>query len=111
MLYFALPVIIAFNLYYYSAGPASMAARFIWARFGGGVQRPSAAAASCTAAFAAGRTAAERLARIEEVYGSPGTSAIAKETNRVTPHYRQWIEAAPFMTLATAGDHGLVRAR
>ena len=47
------------------------------------------------------------VAELEKLYGEPAPAAIVKETSRITPHYRAYIEAAPFMALATAGPDGL----
>ena len=44
---------------------------------------------------------------LERIYGEPFGPSIAKETDRVTSHYRAFIEAAPFFALATAGPDGL----
>src|SRR5207248_397342 len=44
---------------------------------------------------------------LEHIYGDPFGPSIAKETDRVTSHYRAFIEAAPFFALATAGPEGL----
>jgi hypothetical protein len=44
---------------------------------------------------------------LEELYGLPGITSTAKEVDRVTPHYAAFIEAAPFVALATAGPEGL----
>jgi PPOX class probable FMN-dependent enzyme len=44
---------------------------------------------------------------LEGIYGEPYGPSIAKETDRVTSHYRAFIEAAPFFALATAGPDGL----
>jgi len=41
------------------------------------------------------------------LYGEPNGPSIAKETDRITAHYRAFIEAAPFFALATAGADGL----
>jgi PPOX class probable FMN-dependent enzyme len=49
-------------------------------------------------------TSVEALGRI---YGEPYGPSIAKETDRITGHYRAFIEAAPFFALATAGPDGL----
>src|SRR5438874_4832329 len=43
----------------------------------------------------------------EHIYGEPFGPSIAKETDRVTSHYRKFIEAAPFFALATCGPEGL----
>jgi uncharacterized protein len=44
---------------------------------------------------------------LEGIYGEPYGPSIAKETDRITPQYRAFIEAAPFFALATAGPDGL----
>ena len=49
-------------------------------------------------------TSAEAL---ERIYGEPYGPSIAKETDRITPQYGAFIEAAPFFALATAGPDGL----
>src|SRR5438067_444890 len=49
-------------------------------------------------------TSAEALARL---YGEPYGPSIAKETNRITVHYRAFIETAPFFALASGGPDGL----
>lgn len=52
-------------------------------------------------------SSATLLAQIDGLYGKPGTSALAKEVDRITPDYQRWIERSPFMTMATAGPGGL----
>src|SRR5262245_42447974 len=44
---------------------------------------------------------------LEKLYGEPYGPSIAKETDRITAHYRAFIEAAPFFALASAGPDGL----
>src|SRR5258707_5245709 len=44
---------------------------------------------------------------LERIYGEPHGPSLAKETDRITPHYRSFIEAAPFFALASAGPSGL----
>jgi uncharacterized protein len=44
---------------------------------------------------------------LERLYGQPFGPSIAKESDRVTVHYRAFIEAAPFFALASAGADGL----
>src|SRR6266567_7332810 len=44
---------------------------------------------------------------LEHIYGEPFGPSIAKETDRVTSHYRAFIAAAPFFALATSGPEGL----
>jgi PPOX class probable FMN-dependent enzyme len=47
------------------------------------------------------------IAELEELYGAPAPAATVKEASRITPHYRAYIEASPFVSLATAGPEGL----
>jgi PPOX class probable FMN-dependent enzyme len=47
------------------------------------------------------------VAALKRLYGEPYGPSIAKEADRITPHYRAFIEAAPFFALATAGPEGL----
>lgn len=47
------------------------------------------------------------LEALEHLYGQPGLASIAKEVDHIHPHYRAFIEAAPFATLATSGQDGL----
>lgn len=49
-------------------------------------------------------TSVEELATL---YGTPVPTSIAKEVDRITPHYRALIEASPFVALATSGPEGL----
>jgi len=44
---------------------------------------------------------------LEKIYGEANGPSLAKETDRITPHYRAFIEAAPFFALASAGPGGL----
>src|SRR4029453_1642404 len=44
---------------------------------------------------------------LERIYGEPYGPSIAKETDRITAHYRAFIEAAPLFALATWGFGGL----
>ncbi len=44
---------------------------------------------------------------LQTLYGSPGEASLKKEVDHVHPHYRAFIEAAPFALLATAGPDGL----
>jgi len=44
---------------------------------------------------------------LEALYGEPFGPAIVKEIDHVNVHYRAFIEAAPFFTLATSGPEGL----
>lgn len=47
------------------------------------------------------------LASLVAHYGEVNANSLAKETDRLTPAYRQWIEAAPFLAIATSGAGGL----
>jgi PPOX class probable FMN-dependent enzyme len=46
-------------------------------------------------------------ATLERLYGAPKPQSIAKEVPRLTPAYRAFIGAAPFLVLATSGPEGL----
>lgn len=47
------------------------------------------------------------IAELEALYGAPVEAATVKEVDTITPHYRAYIEAAPFVALATCGPEGL----
>lgn len=47
------------------------------------------------------------LDRLLSLYDAPSGASIVKEVDHVHPHYRAWIEAAPFAVLATSGPDGL----
>ena len=47
------------------------------------------------------------IAQLEGLYGTPVEAATVKEVDYITPHYRAYIEASPFATLATSGPEGL----
>ncbi|WP_193369437.1 pyridoxamine 5'-phosphate oxidase family protein [Pelagibius marinus] len=44
---------------------------------------------------------------LEAIYGRPGEASLVKEADRITPQYRRFIEASPFVALATSGPGGL----
>ena len=44
---------------------------------------------------------------LEKLYGIPGDASLVKEASRITPHYRAYIEASPFVSLATVGPEGI----
>ena len=44
---------------------------------------------------------------LQALYGSSGEASLKKEVDHVHPHYRAFIEAAPFAVLATSGPDGL----
>lgn len=46
-------------------------------------------------------------AELVALYGVPGLSSTVKVTATITPHYRAWIEASPFMAMASVGPEGL----
>jgi uncharacterized protein len=43
---------------------------------------------------------------LEELCGKPGWVALASDTDRIIPKYRNFIEASPYVTIATVGEHG-----
>jgi PPOX class probable FMN-dependent enzyme len=43
---------------------------------------------------------------LERLFAEPYGPSLAKETDRITPHYRAFIEAAPFLALASGGPDG-----
>lgn len=47
------------------------------------------------------------LEALEALYETPGSPAKLKEIDYIHPHYRAFIEAAPFAVLATSGPGGL----
>ena len=49
----------------------------------------------------------ERIDTIEKLlalYDEPGEASLVKEVAEIIPHYRKFIEASPFCSLATIGD-------
>lgn len=52
-------------------------------------------------------TIIDSLDALEAIYGTPGEASTVKETDHITPEYRAWIEASPFLALATSGPEGL----
>jgi hypothetical protein len=47
------------------------------------------------------------LATLERLYGAPAVPSLRKEVDYIHPHYRAFIEAAPFVALATCGPDGM----
>jgi hypothetical protein len=47
------------------------------------------------------------LEELHSLYGEPVASSITKEVERITPLHREYIDASPFLVLATAGPEGL----
>jgi uncharacterized protein len=46
-------------------------------------------------------------AELEALYGQPAGAAVIKEIDHISDHYRRFIEASPFVVLATSGPEGL----
>jgi uncharacterized protein len=46
-------------------------------------------------------------AALDALYGVPSEGALRKEVDYIHPHYRAFIDAAPFVAVATAGPGGL----
>lgn len=49
----------------------------------------------------------ETLEQLEALYGLPGEASLVKELDHVIPEYAAFIEASPFVALATSGPEGL----
>jgi PPOX class probable FMN-dependent enzyme len=47
------------------------------------------------------------VGELEAIYGTPGETSLVKELDRIIPEYAAFIEASPFVALATAGPEGL----
>lgn len=47
------------------------------------------------------------VAELERIYTPVNPNALLKELDYIHPHYRQMIEAAPFVAIASAGPEGL----
>lgn len=47
------------------------------------------------------------IEELEAFYGQPGETSLVKELDRLIPEYAAFIEASPFVALATAGADGL----
>jgi len=47
------------------------------------------------------------LESLDAIYGRPNEASTVKEVDRVTPHYRAFIDASPLVVLATSGPEGL----
>lgn len=46
-------------------------------------------------------------AELDALYGRPAGAAVIKEIDHISEHYRRFIEASPFVVLATSGPEGL----
>jgi PPOX class probable FMN-dependent enzyme len=49
----------------------------------------------------------ETVDELEALYGLPGVTSLVKELDHIIPEYAAFIEASPFVALATAGPEGL----
>lgn len=49
----------------------------------------------------------ETVAELEALYGFPGETSLVKELDHIIPEYAAFIEASPFVALASAGPEGL----
>ncbi|OED50360.1 pyridoxamine 5'-phosphate oxidase family protein [Leisingera sp. S232] len=47
-----------------------------------------------------------RTEQLAEIYGAPVPQSLTKVASRLTPLYRQWIEASRFLILSTIGPEG-----
>ena len=45
--------------------------------------------------------------QLETIYGTPGEASLVKELDRLIPEYIAFVEASPFVALATNGPEGL----
>ncbi|WP_421925079.1 pyridoxamine 5'-phosphate oxidase family protein [Neoaquamicrobium sediminum] len=45
--------------------------------------------------------------QLEAIYGTPGEASLVKELDRLIPEYVAFVEASPFVALATSGQEGL----
>jgi PPOX class probable FMN-dependent enzyme len=52
-------------------------------------------------------TTIETIEQLEAIYGPAAPPSLVKEVDRITPDYRLFIEASPFVALATGGPGGL----
>lgn len=52
-------------------------------------------------------TIIQTVEELEALYGPPGETSLTKEIDYIAPEYRAYIEASPFVTVATAGPEGL----
>jgi PPOX class probable FMN-dependent enzyme len=44
---------------------------------------------------------------LEKLYGTPATASVRKEVDHIHPHYQRFIEASPFVLLASSGPGGM----
>ncbi|WP_425405038.1 pyridoxamine 5'-phosphate oxidase family protein [Hwanghaeella sp.] len=48
----------------------------------------------------------DSLDALEALYDAPVPASLTKVTKRMTPHYRQWIDASRFVVISTVGPEG-----
>ena len=48
----------------------------------------------------------ESIEELEELYGEPVPASLTKVARRMTPRYREWIEASRFLVLSSVGPEG-----
>lgn len=51
--------------------------------------------------------AVRTIEQLEALYGAPVSSSITKEVDHLTPHHRAYVEASPFVVVATSGPGGV----
>lgn len=56
---------------------------------------------------AALETTVRTVEQLEALYGHPGEASLVKELDHIIPEYGAFIEASPFVALATCGPEGL----
>jgi PPOX class probable FMN-dependent enzyme len=56
---------------------------------------------------AAPETTVRTVEQLEALYGHPGEASLVKELDHIIPEYAAFIEASPFVALATSGPEGL----
>ena len=49
----------------------------------------------------------ETIADLEAIYGTPSRRSLVKELDHLSAHYRAFVEAAPFLVIASIGPEGL----
>ncbi|WP_068313942.1 pyridoxamine 5'-phosphate oxidase family protein [Polycladidibacter hongkongensis] len=49
----------------------------------------------------------ESIAELEELYGACSEASLAKEVDYLLPSYKRFIEASPFVAMATVGPEGM----
>ena len=52
-------------------------------------------------------TIVDTIEQLESIYGFPGETSTVKVTPSITPDYQAFVDASPFLALATGGPEGL----